>query len=161
MAKKTKAQKTAAKKKATAKQKTAAKQRINILGAALIKRAKKLGMTDEQIATYTDSVALTMACSQIKPQATLHPELPVKKPVYRRPVGVPTQAAFVTVVTEARATHVSRSTYDEGQLSDFCCREKIDPRSITKLTFTRDCTLNSRSCFETTIEIEYVKEVFN
>jgi len=127
----------------------------------LIARAKEIGFTDEQIATYSDPAALKIACDQVRLQATAHESPLKKKPVpYRRPVGVPSQATCTIEITDARANYVRRCTYDEGQLGDFCRRERIDPRSIVKLTIIRDCVLNSRGCFITEILIDYIKSVW-
>ena len=130
---------------------------VSPLSPELVARAKKVGLSDEQIATYTDDVALKMICDQIKPQATAHPPIAKKKFVYRRPVGVPAQAEIQTEITQARATHISRASYDEDQLGDACLRLNIDPASITKLTFERNCVLNGKGYFETQIKIDYVK----
>ena len=129
-----------------------------LLSSDIVKRAKNLGFTDEQIATYTDPVALKIACDQVKPQATLYSEPEKKVTHHRRFVGEPAQAICVTEITEVRASHVPRCTYDEGQLGDFCRRERIAPDSIQKLTFTRDCVLTDQKVFITKIVIDYLKK---
>ena len=86
----------------------------NNLNPETVARAKKLGMSDEMIATYTDETVLFMACQNIKPQATATLEKPKQKKPHFRVVGKPLQETFNSEITERRAMHVSRVSYDEG-----------------------------------------------
>ena len=130
---------------------------VSTIPAEYIDRAKVLGMTDEQIATYSDPVILKMACDQIKPQATAYSVEKKPVPVRRQFTGEPAQATCVIEITETRATHVHRCNYDEGQLGDFCRRQRIDVASIEKLTFIRDCLPDKRRYLTTTVIIDYRK----
>jgi len=133
------------------------------LPIALIERAKKVGFTDEQIATYTDSERLEMACNRIKPQTTPQPE-PKKRQIYRpfreEPKGEPAQAVCTSQISTLRAENVVRAGYDESNMGVFCRQHnpKILPERIQKVTIVRDYIPNKRGILTSEITIDYLKK---
>ena len=101
----------------------------------LIKRARKIGFTDEQIASYADAKALEAACDRIKPQVTPQPppkKRQIFKPFPEKPKGEPAQAVCTSQITTLRAAHVIRAGYDQSNMEMFCRQHnpKIFPESI-------------------------------
>ena len=43
-----------------------------------------------------------------------------------------------------------------GQLNDFLMLHNIDDRTVTKVTFERDCVLGDRGYFVTKITVDYI-----
>ena len=124
--------------------------------AELVDRAKDCGLRVDQIVNYTDPAALTIMCDQLKPVATAHTGVKRVIRPYRRPKGEPAQVTMKSEISELRASHVARYSYDEGQLHEYCRRNKIDLMSIIKITFVRNCVPNG-STFTTEIIIDYLK----
>ena len=125
----------------------------------VIKRALKIGMIPEQIAKYTDMGELERYCQLIKPQVTKETVIPKKQIVREGYIvrGEPNQITCIVEMTTARAAHVARCTYDEGQLADFLRHERIDPRTVNSLTFNR-CCVPKNNVLVTEITIDYMKE---
>jgi hypothetical protein len=127
----------------------------------VIKRAIKIGILPERIALFTDITELERQCQLIKPQSTAKAgKKKKKKQVIRGGYiikGEPTIIKCTIEMTEARAQHVARCTYDEGQLGDFLRHERIDPRCVNNLTFNR-CCVPKRGMLVTVVTIDYMKE---
>jgi len=123
----------------------------------LLRRAEKIGMSPEQIATYTDPAALLMACNAIRPQATAHPAVEKKTIVKPKLVGKTVTDSFYSVITEARSRYTSRVNYDEGQISTFMHSNKINPNTVKSILINRAMQPNDLRELVTEICIEYVK----
>ncbi len=126
----------------------------------IIKRALKIGIIPEKIALYTDIGELERLCQLIKPQSTAR-KVEKKKQIVREGYiikGEPQQITCTVEMTPARAQHVARCTYDEGQLGDFLRHERIDPRCVNNLNFDRSCTVNKNGALVTVITIDFMKE---
>ena len=124
--------------------------------AELVKRAEDCGLRVDQIVNYTDPAALTIMCDQLKPLATAYSGVKRVVRPHRRPKGEPAQVTMKSEISELRASHVARYSYDEGQLHEYCRRNRIDLMSIIKLTFERFC-VPTGSTFTTEIIIDYLK----
>ena len=87
------------------------------LDPALIKRAKKIGLTKEQIATFTDSAALKAYLDGISPQtnpdAKRKPGTPPKPIIHPDPM--PEKFEFESRM-EAKFISQSRTQFDENAL---------------------------------------------
>ena len=83
----------------------------------LKERAKKIGFSKEQIATYAEPEKLEAACNRLKPQTAEVPPKP--RPKYRivaeKPKGELTTIKMTTVISAMRAENVRRSDYDESR----------------------------------------------
>lgn len=123
----------------------------------IVKRAQKIGMSNEMISTYSDAAALQMACQVIKPQATSKPFFRKRPPPEMRIKGEPANITFTSEITEARAGLVNRVTYDEGQMNDFLRRERIDLRSIQHVRVDRNFEADCHSILSTGFIINYLK----
>ena len=117
----------------------------------LLIRAKKIGLSDAQIANYTDVAALTMACDNIKPQATVHETKapPQAKP---KPEGKTVKFQFMSTISVNRAKHVNRASYDEMNLNTKLC----GIQNVKKVTMIRDYVPVDGE-LNTKIFVEYVK----
>lgn len=131
----------------------------------LLKRAKSLGFTEEQITTYTDDAALKAACDRIKPQATPQPEPKPKPRVSQlkiapdKPKGKPARATCISKISVLRAAYVIRAGYDQSNMEVFCrqYKPKILSESIQKVTVIRDYVPNKRDILTSIIIIDYLK----
>ena len=123
---------------------------------ALYDRARKIGWTDEQIAAFSDHTSLQMACQRVKPQATAQAEPKPKRKPQPSMKGEPASISFTSEISETRAVHVSRVTYDEMQMNDFIRKQRINLRSIQKVTLERDF-VPVRGQLITEMCIDYVK----
>ncbi len=124
---------------------------------ALYDRATKIvGFTDEQIATYPDAVSLEMACQRIKPQASAIAAVRPKLTVPSRLKGEPATIDFTSEISEVRAAHIQRPSYDDMQMNDFLRRERIDLRSVQMVTLVRDYRVVG-GVMTTEMCIDYVK----
>lgn len=128
----------------------------------LIERAKKVGFTDEQIASYTDPEALEMACNRIKPQTTPQPQKKrqIFRPFKEKPKGKPAKATCISEISARRAAHVIRAGYDQSNMEVFCrqYKPKILPESIQKVTVVRNYVPNKKDILTSKIIIQYLKE---
>ena len=124
--------------------------------AELVKRAEDCGLRIDQIVNYTDPAALTIMCDQLKPLATAYSGVKRVVRPHRRPKGEPAQVTMKSEISELRASHVARYSYDEGQLHEYCRRNRIDLMSIIKITFGRFCVPDGDT-FTTEIIIDYLK----
>ncbi len=129
----------------------------------LVKRARKIGLTTEQIETYTDSASLKMACDNIKPEVTPQPK--TKRPLFRRrggpnmrDKGTPAVTSFTTEISELRVRHVNRVDYDDRLMHDHLRRNKIDTRSIQKVTIERNYVGDDIGVLKTEMVIDYLKK---
>jgi len=129
----------------------------------IIKRALKIGLPPERVALFTSLEELKRQCQLIKPQSTalnaLKKILP-KKQIVRDGYlvkGEPTRITCTVEMTEARAKHVARCSFDEGRLGDFLRHERINPRCVNNLNFDRCCT-PKKGMLTTVITIDYMKE---
>jgi hypothetical protein len=99
----------------------------------------------------------------IKPQTTAFDK--IKKILPKKQIvrdgylvkGEPTRITCTVEMTEARAKHVARCSFDEGRLGDFLRHERINPRCVNNLTFDRCCT-PKKGLLITVITIDYMKE---
>jgi len=126
----------------------------------VIKRALKIGIIPERIALFTDITELERQCQLIEPQSTATVGKPKKQVIREGYIikGEPERVECIIEMSPARAQHVARCTYDEGQLGDFLRHKRIDPRSVNNLNFDRSCTVNKRGVLVTVITIDYMKE---
>lgn len=125
----------------------------------LIERAKKIGFTDEQIATYTDPEKLKMACDRLKPQVTPQPKKrQIFKPFKDKPKGKKARATFETTISVKRAQAVIRAGYDNMILGDFLRKEKIRPESVQKVTIIRNYVPDKREILTSKIIVDYLRK---
>ena len=138
------------------------------LPAELIERAKTIGLTDEQIATYgSDSAALETACNKLRPQATAiaSPVLPPRKkkrqifkPFKEEPKGEPAQITFTSTIEVYRAAHVNRAGFDDSNLGVFCRNNKIPMKRIHKVSILRNYVPDKRDILTSMILIHYLRK---
>jgi len=119
-------------------------------------RAKTIGMSPEQIATYTEVEALIAACNRIKPQATTYPP-PEKKPATSPKKPEQVKMVFESVISLARSRYTSRASYDEIQINDFLVRNRINPKQIGAIVIRRNMQPDKKQSLITNVRIEYVK----
>ena len=128
----------------------------------LVDRAKKIGFSDEQIATYTDPEKLEMACDRLKPQVKPLPPPKNKRQVFRpfkeQPKGEPAQAVFTSQISALRAANLIRAGYDDSNLGVFCRQHKIRAESIQKVTVVRNYVPDKRDILTSTFIIDYLKK---
>jgi hypothetical protein len=132
------------------------KKKKNRISGPLLDRAKRIGMSPEQIATYTDEKALMAACNRIKPQATTY------APVVKKPAPAPKKAeqfmdTFDSVISLARSHHTSRVNYDEMQINSYMVRKRINPKQVETILISRDMKPDKRNELVTRVHIKYVK----
>ena len=132
--------------------------KVKHLPVDLVKRARKIGLVDEQIATYTDPATLKMACDNLKPQATAQPKFRRRPKAPMRIEGVPTKIDFETEISEIREKHVNRVVYDERLMNDFLRKQRIDTRSIQNVEIKRSYVGDCTGILRTIMVIEYLKK---
>ncbi len=127
-------------------------------GEELYAYARKIGLIDEQIASYTDRNTLYMACQNIKPQATALAE-PVKRPAPVRSIrGVPADIEFICTLDESRARNINRVNYDDMQMNSFLRKQRIEIRGIQRVMIDRDYKPDRRGILTTVMVISYLKK---
>jgi hypothetical protein len=131
---------------------------VKHLPVDLVKRARTIGLVDEQIATYSDASILKITCDNIKPEVTKQPRFRRRKKAPMRIKGVPTKIDFVSEISEIRARHVNRVDYDNRNMHDFLRKNKIDVRSIQHVTIDRNYVGDDIGVLKTKMVIEYLKK---
>ena len=133
-----------------------AKKKKNRISQSCRDRAKTIGMSPEQIATYTDEKALVAACNRLKPQATAY--APVEKKPAPAPKEVKVQIdSFNSVILLARSRHTSRVNYDEMKINDYLTKNRIHPKQVKTISIRRDMQPNKKQELVTFVSIKYVK----
>ena len=134
---------------------------LGTISDELIERAKKIGFTDEQIATYNDAEKLEAACDLLKPQATPQPP-PKKRQIFRpfkdKPKGERVKVDLTTEISVKRAQAVRRSDYDNMILGDFLRKKKIRPENVLKVIITRDYVPDKKDILTSKIVVIYLKK---
>lgn len=122
------------------------------------KSENKIGMTDDQLDTYTDPFALKMVCDNIRPVTTPQTsDVRKPRPPQMRKVGTPAILNVVSVITAVRAVHVQRSSYDEMQMRDELMRQRIRPESIQSVELDRNYIPDASGDLETKMVVHYLK----
>jgi len=118
----------------------------------------KIGMTDEQLDTYTDPNALKMVCDNIKPRVTPQESTMRRKPpIPRRKKGVKATVELESVITVDRAQYVQRSSYDESEMRGRLMRLRIPYESVQSVVFNRNNIPDMRKRLTTKITVNYLK----
>lgn len=128
----------------------------NKISTLWLDRAKAVGLSPEQIATYTDEKALIAACNRIKPQATSYPPVSVKPKPAPKKIEI-AKESFSSVISLARSRHTSRTSYDEGQINNYMVRNRINPKQVKTVSLRRIMQADKGLNLITYVCIEYVK----
>jgi hypothetical protein len=115
-------------------------------------------MTDEQLDTYTEPLALKMVCDNIKPQVTPQKaKFRKRKAIPMRKGGTPATLKVTSVISVERAVHCQRCSYDESQMRGELMKRRIQYESVQSIQFDRCNKPDSQSRLTTEITVNYLK----